>query len=154
MVFIRLRLKSVNVACRMQSVWAIVLLIRHKPIIMRKGSEMQSANVVFHARSCLSPPKYGYQMPVMTKQRLPSMSPYVSCRAIMSTSCWFISHSVITMALTAQWKKRTRQEKFALSASATSIRTASWTLQSFVRLLLLSIRWKHMSSTSKWSYRK
>lgn len=37
MVFIRLRLKSVNVACRMQSVWAIVLLIRHKPIITKKG---------------------------------------------------------------------------------------------------------------------
>ena len=35
----------------------------------------------------ITPPKYGYQMPVMTKQRLPSMSPYVSCRAIMSTSC-------------------------------------------------------------------
>lgn len=52
-----------------------------------EGVGKQSANVVFHARSCLSPPKYGYQMPVMTKQRLPSMSPYVSCRAIMSTSC-------------------------------------------------------------------
>ena len=48
MVFIRLRLKSVNVAYRMQSVWAIVLLIRHKPIITKKVLEMQSVNAEYH----------------------------------------------------------------------------------------------------------
>ncbi len=70
--------KSVNVACRMQSVWAIVLLIRHKPIITKKVLEMQSVNAAYHVGNCSSLQKYGFQMPVTKKLKLLLMNHFTN----------------------------------------------------------------------------
>ena len=97
------------------------LSIRHKLIIMKKGSAMPSRNAVCHVKNCSSRQKSGSRMPERKKQKRRSTNRYANCKAIMSTCCLSISLSTITTGLTGLWKKPIKKGKPAPSVSVTSM---------------------------------